>query len=118
MKVVITGFADGRKIVAIKGFRSCFLADLKTSKAVMDRVGAGDTVTWDLPVGSDPQWVANTLAEHGVQASLEGPAVHVRDVISVLAQFNPELTVGALLETLRTSANLIHAGALVIGGEW
>lgn len=121
MKLAITGFADRKKIVAIKGFRAAMLGDLNTSKRVMDQVGAGATVTWDLAAGADSGWVIQTLREHGVSAHLEdetpAPLASGR-LVDVLREYHPSLTVGALVGMLESTEEMARTGVLVIGGEW
>jgi hypothetical protein len=96
MKVLITGFTDGKKIQAIKGIREATGMGLKEAKDIADHVSAG-TVT-EITIDRDRLVV---LHEHGVVYSKSNVRLALIDLIEALEHYPRHLTVEDLLVVLR-----------------
>jgi hypothetical protein len=101
MKVLITGFTDGKKIQAIKGIRGATGMDLKEAKDIADRVSAG-TVT-EITIDRDQLAV---LVEHGVVYSKSNVRLALTDLIEALEHYPKHLTVEHLLVVLRPTEEI------------
>lgn len=102
MKIVITGYTDGKKIQAIKGLRGATGLGLKEAKDIIDEVGAGTPMQVVLPFDHDRR----QLDEYGVVYQSAEVRISNGDLAEVLGRFRPDLTVADLVAVLTPMAEL------------
>jgi len=103
----VTGFAQGKKIHAIKGIRAATSMSLKDAKDIADAVEAG---TPREIVLRDPD-LRRELAEMGVVYNAVPVAFSLSDFVEALSRYNREMTVGTLADVLRATVTIEEATA-------
>lgn len=112
MKVLVTGFPQGKKIQAIKAVRAAGAMGLKDAKDVMDAVELGGTVT--IKVSTDR---LGDLDEGGVVYRPDVPAMPVEQLADALELFPRDLTIGTLLSVLEPVAEVQRQAAALQGTQ-